>query len=306
MPDLFIGLMSGTSMDGIDAALVSFEDRSVNMVATLESDYPEELRHQLLAARDDSTLRDCGDVPELHQRVGECFRDAANELLSSTGTDPSSVAAIGSHGQTLRHEPDAEQPFSLQIGDPDLIARGTGITTVADFRTADIQLGGQGAPLAPAFHDWLFRRCHEARVVVNIGGIANITVLHSDDRPPVGFDTGPGNTLLDVWVRQHTKQTIDSRADVGMDILKRPDFSVRITHSSIIKTKDRKPSGCKGSRHQHELPVTTYPVLWSADNDNDRYLWFRLTLVQNSDKPGVATIEYKRSFCAHYLMTATK
>jgi anhydro-N-acetylmuramic acid kinase len=210
MPDLYIGLMSGTSMDGIDAALVDLGDRTLDVVATHEHDYPDELRRQLVAARSDSGLRSCGDVPELHRRVGECFRDAAKELLGVAGIDASSVTAIGSHGQTLRHEPNADEPFSLQIGDADIIASGTGITTIADFRRADIELGGQGAPLAPAFHDWLFRRCHEARIVLNIGGIANITVLHADDRPTIGFDTGPGNTLLDAWIARHRNLPFDS------------------------------------------------------------------------------------------------
>lgn len=210
MPDLYIGLMSGTSMDGIDAALVDFGDRTLQVVATHDHDYPDELQRQLIAARSNSGLRSCGDVPDLHRQVGECFRDAAKTLLGTANIDAASVTAIGSHGQTLRHEPNADEPFSLQIGDPDIIASGTGITTIADFRRADIELGGQGAPLAPAFHDWLFRRRHEARIVLNIGGIANITVLHADDQPTIGFDTGPGNTLLDAWIAQQQNQPFDS------------------------------------------------------------------------------------------------
>jgi len=209
VPDLYIGLMSGTSMDGIDAALVRFADAKLDIVATCQYDYPEELRQQLLAARSNAGLRHCDDVPALHRLVGECFRDAANKLLTESGTDRSMVTAIGSHGQTLRHDPGGVDPFSLQIGDPDVIAAGTGITTIADFRRADIELGGQGAPLAPAFHDWLFRRCHQSRVVLNIGGIANITVLHGDDQPAIGFDTGPGNTLLDAWILRHNGQLFD-------------------------------------------------------------------------------------------------
>ena len=196
-------------MDGIDAALVRFADAKLSIVATCQQAYPDELRQQLLAARSNSRLRSCDDVPDLHQQVGVCFRDAANTLLSKAGADKSQVAAIGSHGQTLRHEPDGDDPFSLQIGDPDVIATGTGITTIADFRRADIELGGQGAPLTPAFHDWLFRRCHQSRVVLNIGGIANITVLHGDDQPTIGFDTGPGNTLLDAWMLRHNRQPFD-------------------------------------------------------------------------------------------------
>ncbi len=209
MSNLFIGLISGTSMDGIDSALVDFGDASLDIVATREHEYPAPLRSRLLTARDDASLARTSDVPDLHRAVGECFRDAALAVLQDAGVEPSSVIAIGSHGQTLRHEPDAPKPYSLQIGDADLIATATGITTIADFRSADIALGGQGAPLTPAFHEWLFGRHEEARVVLNIGGIANITVLFADSHATIGFDTGPGNTLLDAWCRVHRDEHFD-------------------------------------------------------------------------------------------------
>jgi anhydro-N-acetylmuramic acid kinase len=117
------------------------------------------------------------------------------------------IRAIGSHGQTLRHQPDAITPYSLQIGNPATIASGTGITTVADFRSADIAAGGQGAPLVPPFHQWLFGG--ENRVILNIGGIANVTLLQPGDAPVIGFDTGPGNTLMDRWIQKHRKQAFD-------------------------------------------------------------------------------------------------
>jgi anhydro-N-acetylmuramic acid kinase len=173
--DLYIGLMSGTSMDGIDAALVRFNHSSLDILHTAQHLYPGPLREQLLAARMDASLRSPDDVPDLHRQVGTAFCDAAVTLLESAGVRADAVDAIGSHGQTLRHAPDASPPFSLQIGDPDIIAAGTGITTIADFRRRDIELGGQGAPLAPAFHEWLFRSGNATRVVLNIGGIANIS-----------------------------------------------------------------------------------------------------------------------------------
>lgn len=209
MSDYYIGLMSGTSMDGIDAALVSFGESSLEILQTREHEYPPGLRQELAAAMLDSSIRTFDDVGGLHKEVGECFRDAANALLADAGTDATAVTAIGSHGQTVRHEPDVERPFSLQIGDPAIIAAGTGITTIADFRSADIALGGQGAPLAPAFHEWLFREAGTFRVVVNIGGIANITFLPASDDDSTGFDTGPGNTLLDAWTRTHTGERFD-------------------------------------------------------------------------------------------------
>jgi len=225
--NLYIGLMSGTSMDGIDAALVQFTDSGLDILQTLQQDYPEDLRRRLLVSRSDTNLRSCEDVPDLHHAVGLCFRDAARALLARAKIDPSAVTAIGSHGQTLRHEPESIKPFSLQIGDASLIAKGTGITTIADFRRADIELGGQGAPLAPAFHEWLFRNDEITRVVLNIGGIANITVLHADDLETTGFDTGPGNTLLDAWALKHLHTPYDASGDwsasgsVAADLLSR-------------------------------------------------------------------------------------
>jgi anhydro-N-acetylmuramic acid kinase len=202
-------------MDGVDAALVRFGDHTLDVIATHQHDYPGPLRHALVAARSLPDLRHCEQVPDLHRLVGQCFRDAALAVLASAGVDAASVRAIGSHGQTLRHAPDAEEPFSLQIGDPDLIAAGTGVPTIADFRRADIEHGGQGAPLAPAFHEWLFRRAGTTRVVLNIGGIANITVLFGDDQPTIGFDTGPGNTLLDAWISEQGIAGFDSGGDWG-------------------------------------------------------------------------------------------
>lgn len=213
MADLFIGLMSGTSRDGVDAALVRVDDAALHIEAKLEFPYPEEVSTSL-----DEAIRAPGnlavdDFGRLDQLVGACFRDAVLALLSQAGIEPDAVTAIGSHGQTLRHRPDADLPFTLQIGDPAVIAKGTGITTVADFRRADIAVGGQGAPLVPIFHDWLFRDAQRDRVVVNIGGIANVTVLPARDSTVIGFDTGPGNTLLDAWIRQSRGHAYDRNGD---------------------------------------------------------------------------------------------
>ena len=227
MSELYIGLMSGTSMDGIDAALVDFAETSAEILAVYEHEYPAGLREELESARADAGIRTADDVATLHRQVGECFRDAANALLDGAAVDAASVTAIGSHGQTIRHEPGLDEPFSLQIGEPDLIALGTGITTVADFRSADIALGGQGAPLAPAFHEWRFRRRGENRIVLNIGGIANITILRGDESDTTGFDTGPGNTLMDAWTSRHRGATFDRNGEwaasgsVNSDLLRR-------------------------------------------------------------------------------------
>lgn len=196
-------------MDGIDAVLLSFDERDLSIAANLKRDYPKELRAKLFTARREPETCSLDALGELHTRVGECFRDAALDVLAKGGMDASAIRAIGSHGQTIRHRPDATHPFTLQIGDASIIATGAGIDTVADFRAADIALGGQGAPLAPAFHKWLWQNDSSDRVVLNIGGIANITVLPSNDQPVTGFDTGPGNTLLDAWIEKHQGAAFD-------------------------------------------------------------------------------------------------
>ncbi len=209
MAILHIGLISGTSMDGIDAVVASFSKGSTDLHASLSHPYPEQLKSDLAYAV--ANPADCGvdEIGALDSLVGECFRDAAQAVMGKAGVSAADIAAIGSHGQTIRHQPDAERPFSIQIGDPSIIAQGTGVTTVADFRRADIAAGGQGAPLVPPFHHWLFGRADKNRVVLNIGGIANITILGSGDSAVTGFDTGPGNTLLDRWTAMHRQEPFD-------------------------------------------------------------------------------------------------
>ena len=210
MSGFYVGLMSGTSMDGIDAALVSFDSPGVVIQATHSQPYPEDLRDELLAAIREPLNVQLDPSGDLDRRVGECFRDAALAVIDKSDITLKNIVAIGSHGQTLRHQPNADPPFSLQIGNADIIAAGVGITTVANFRQADISVGGQGAPLVPPFHEWLFGSGDANRVVANIGGIANITVLPTDESDVLGFDTGPGNGLMDAWVRQHRGQTFDN------------------------------------------------------------------------------------------------
>ncbi|MEZ5523342.1 MAG: anhydro-N-acetylmuramic acid kinase [Pseudomonadales bacterium] len=206
----FIGLMSGTSLDAIDAALVDFSSGQPRLVAAATSQIPQQLRQDLLALcsrGENEVLRmGCAD----HQ-VGRLFAEAVNNLLAETGIKASQVSAIGSHGQTIRHEPCLATPFTLQIGDPNVIAQQTGITTVADFRRRDMAAGGQGAPLAPGFHAAQFHSLATDRAILNIGGMANLTFLPaSKPKEASGFDTGPGNVLIDHWCQLHTQQPFDS------------------------------------------------------------------------------------------------
>ncbi len=209
----YLGLISGTSMDGIDAALVELGEHACTTLATRSHDYPAELRDRLLTASQRPSSVTVDELGRLDHAVGASFRDAALELIELAGADPASIRAIGSHGQTIRHLPGDAEPFTLQIGDPNLIATGTGITTVADFRRADVALGGEGAPLAPGFHQWLFDDEKTARVVLNIGGFANVTVLAGTGAAVTGFDTGPGNSLLDAWHREHMGGPFDAGGD---------------------------------------------------------------------------------------------
>ncbi len=209
MPSLYIGLISGTSMDGVDAVIASFGEASTEIVASLGHPYPLDLRGDLEHAIANPADCNVDDIGMLDALVGECFRDAAQAVMQSAGLSATDITAIGSHGQTIRHQPDARRPFSIQIGDPSTIAQGTGIVTVADFRRADIAAGGQGAPLVPPFHEWLFGDTERNRVVLNIGGIANITILGAGDAIVTGFDTGPGNTLLDRWTAMHRQEPFD-------------------------------------------------------------------------------------------------
>lgn len=206
--DLYIGLMSGTSMDGIDAALVDFGHASPKLVGHCYLPWPPELRDalKLLAQPGENEIERLG-IADI--AVANRFADAVSCLLQQTGTPQ--VRAIGSHGQTIRHRPDAKHPFTLQIGDPNQLAERTGFTVVADFRRRDMAAGGEGAPLAPAFHAAYLRSTGEFRVVLNLGGIANITLLPPDQEAKVvGFDTGPANTLMDAWIHEVHQRPFDA------------------------------------------------------------------------------------------------
>jgi anhydro-N-acetylmuramic acid kinase len=206
---LFLGLISGTSADGIDAALVDFDaDGAPRLLRARTFALPPALRETVLRVSQADARADLDELGELDTRVGQAFANAASELMREAGVEAARVRAIGSHGQTLRHRPSGDAPFTLQLGDANVIAEATGIDTVADFRRRDVAAGGQGAPLVPAFHAATLADAIEDRAVLNIGGIANLTLLpvHGEVR---GFDTGPGNGLMDAWCLRHRGQAFD-------------------------------------------------------------------------------------------------
>ena len=221
---LYVGMMSGTSLDGMDAVLCQFggeenTQQPMRLLATRSQDFPPRLREVLLA------LCQPNGVQELVPTVGEpnseldwfgwaskeyaeFASEVVNNLLQQSNTDVESVLAIGCHGQTVRHRP--QMGFSLQLLDANIIAERTGISVVSDFRRRDMAVGGQGAPLVPAFHQALFATPDSTRVLLNLGGIANITVLPTDESPVIGYDTGPANLLLDAWTALHTDKGYDA------------------------------------------------------------------------------------------------
>lgn len=227
MTELYIGLMSGTSIDSIDAVLVDFSQATPQLLASHQHDIPKQLRATLVKLNSPGN-NELASMAKADVLLGQCFADAVNTLLSKHDIEATRITAIGSHGQTLRHVTDQLPAYTLQIGDPNTIAALTGITTVADFRRRDLAEGGQGAPLMPAFHNQLFRRQGAERVVLNIGGMANITLLPVQAAAEViGFDTGPGNVLMDDWVQRHQKVAYDkagqwaASGDVDDALLKR-------------------------------------------------------------------------------------
>lgn len=212
MSELYIGLMSGTSLDGIDAALVEFNDHHVQLIAFEYQPFSDTLKNQLADISDANAMLFLKDYGAMDTKLGLLFADIINTLLSKANIPAAAVKAIGSHGQTIFHDPNSELPFSLQIGDANIIAERTGITTIADFRRRDIAAGGQGAPLVPAFHQAVFSHPSEHRCIVNIGGIANITILsNTPSEAVIGFDTGAGNILMDQWIQKHRSLNYDAQ-----------------------------------------------------------------------------------------------
>jgi anhydro-N-acetylmuramic acid kinase len=206
---LYLGLISGTSMDAIDAALVDFDAAPLRIIATSATPFEPALKRRIAALIDQADRVALDEIGQIDVELGRAFAKASLALMHSAGIGADRVTAIGSHGQTLRHRPDMSAPFTWQIGDPNTLAEMTGISVVADFRRRDVAAGGQGAPLLPVFHDQVFRSDDEDRVIANLGGIANITIL-TPGSTVTGFDTGPANRLLDAWIARHLGKDFDA------------------------------------------------------------------------------------------------
>ncbi|MFT5836450.1 MAG: anhydro-N-acetylmuramic acid kinase [Sulfurimonas sp.] len=201
MSELYIGVMSGTSMDGIDIALCEIDDIKCSLLASAEYPFDKGLETEILEVINGSTTLE--QIGTIDNKLGTIFGDAINSFIKKESLDADTITAIGLHGQTLWHAPDAKHPFSMQLGCPNVVSAKTGIQVVADFRRMDIANGGQGAPFAPAFHQEVFKHMNKKTAVLNIGGMANLTVLGEELRGVSslveGWDTGCGNVLMDYW-----------------------------------------------------------------------------------------------------------
>ena len=208
--NLYLGIMSGTSLDGVDLALVDFFEKP-NLVASGFVPMPEDLRANLadLLKSGETSLQKLG---EIDHHLGVLYADCVNDFLVKNQLEASQITAIGCHGQTVWHAPQGNFPFTMQIGDMNLVAARTGITTVGDFRRKDMAMGGQGAPLVPAFHEAVFARPNQFTVVLNIGGISNISVLDPKSET-IGYDVSVGNALMDSWIEKHLGKRYDKNAE---------------------------------------------------------------------------------------------
>jgi anhydro-N-acetylmuramic acid kinase len=212
-PNIYIGLMSGTSMDSVDAVAIDFQNGHIQMLGNHSHPIPDRLKQDILALCQPG-LDNVDLYGHTDRALGDLFSAATLALMEKTNINTEQIIAIGSHGQTIRHQPPGtSHGFTLQIGDPNIIAIKTKCAVVADFRRADMALGGQGAPLVPAFHHHYFAEPSKHRIILNIGGIANITILKNNNCS--GFDTGPGNLLLDSWCLKNTGQPFDDKGAWG-------------------------------------------------------------------------------------------
>lgn len=236
---LFVGLMSGTSLDGIDAVLAEIGEHDIHVRAHARQAFPDDLRAELFALcvpADNEIDR----ASLAGNRLACLYASATHEVLAAAGVAPRAVRAIGCHGQTVRHRP--ERGYTVQIGNPALLAELTAITVVADFRSRDVAAGGQGAPLVPTFHATVFGSPDEDRAVLNLGGIANATLLARDGTVR-GFDTGPGNCLLDLWIQRARDQRFDAGGAWAAGAAPDPRLLERLLEEPFFAQAPPKSSG---------------------------------------------------------------
>ncbi|MDP2805488.1 MAG: anhydro-N-acetylmuramic acid kinase [Gallionellaceae bacterium] len=263
--ELYIGIMSGTSLDGIDVALVDFSDTTPKLIATHFQPYPDSLKATLLALHQPASN-------ELHQaqitanQLATDYATATLALLQTNSVSAKNVRAIGCHGQTIRHRP--ELGYTVQLGNAALLAELTSIDVVSDFRSRDIAAHGQGAPLVPAFHDRVLRHPNIHRVIVNIGGISNLTNL-APNQPTIGFDCGPGNLLMDAWIYEHQGCAYDKNGAWASSGKAIPSLLEKLKSESFFRAPPPKSCGrdlfnlpwLKSQLHGDETPEDVQATL---------------------------------------------
>ena len=241
---LFLGLMTGTSLDAIDVALLeSSSGQNPRLVEYLEAPYPEDSRsavNRLLGELPSTSLI---ELMRLHKVLALDFAKAVNTSLADWGLQPAQVTALGCHGQTVWHQPGDQPAFTVQLGCGATLAAETGITTVVDFRSGDMAMGGQGAPLAPAFHAALLRPTQGAGAFLNLGGIANLTVIPKESSAIIGFDVGPANTLLDLWAEQHLGTRCDKGGEFARGGRPNPNLLQALLEDKYFESPPPKSSG---------------------------------------------------------------
>jgi anhydro-N-acetylmuramic acid kinase len=248
---LYMGMISGTSADGIDVAIARFHDAPVpraELAFGRTYAWDPALREVLVDLGQRAPALTLDEIGALETRIGQAFADAAESAIRDSGIERAALAAIGSHGQTLRHRPDGplgdgRHRFTLQLGDASLIAETTGVRTVADFRRRDVAAGGHGAPLLPALHAALLSSTDEDRAVLNLGGIANLTLLPADGGPVRGFDTGPANGLMDAWCLRHTGWPYDRGGSFAGSGRVDPDLLARLLDEAYFALTPPKSTG---------------------------------------------------------------
>lgn len=240
----FIGVLSGTSLDAVDAAICEFgPNNRIQLIACHALDIPKPFRERCLAIMQDGHCA-LDELGMLDVTAAELFAQAIETLLEKTQIPAQAITAIGSHGQTLWHNPTSKTPFTLQIGDPNILFERTQIPVVSDFRRRDMAAGGQGAPLAPALHAALFHSEEIDRFIINIGGISNLTYLPKDkSQPIIGFDTGPGNGLLDAWVTQNWQKTFDEDGIIAQSATPDLDFLTALLDDPYFQQAPPKSTG---------------------------------------------------------------
>ncbi len=243
MSEYFIGLMSGTSLDGIDAVILNCASGQIKLIETYSAPYPKDIKIKIRALNENNGLITLQELGGLDVALGNYYAEIVHDLLKKSQLKPKDICAIGSHGQTIFHSPTTKNPFSMQIGSGSVIATKTGIACINDFRNMDVAQGGQGAPLAPAFHQALLASPNENRIILNLGGIANITLLPTNGKNIIGYDTGPANTLMDIWVQKHLDQKYDKDGEWAASGAIQPILLERMISDPYFRKKYPKSTG---------------------------------------------------------------